>query len=150
MGDTIRKICYTVFLVIFLSLGIIGIFYTPEDASIDKTNKNSVIVSCTNTKDILIEGTETVDYTEEITTNIVISNNSITGRMVNEKITYQDETNYNNRKQRLISSGANYEFDDASLSYTYKRTLESKELDGVSEDKESVENHFKNMGYTCN
>ena len=150
MGDKIRKICYAVFLVIFLSLGIIGIFYTPDETKNNKKDNNSIIVSCTNTKDVLIEGTETIDYTEEVATNIVISKNSITGRMVNEKITYKDQTSYTNRKEKLISSGANYTFDDNTLSYTYKRSLESKELENVKADKESVENHFKNLGYTCN
>ena len=150
MGDTIRKVSYAIGLVLFLGLGITGIIYTPEDTVDGRSDTTkSEVVSCSVTSEVKVEGTDETEYTRNSEVNIVITNGTITGRIVTEKITYTDINNYSLRKDRLSSSGASYTWDDQNLSYEYKRSLESNALAGVDPTEEAIKAYFTNLGYTC-
>lgn len=151
MGDTIRKICYSAFLVIFLGLGITGIVYNPEDQTDGRseTTKSEVILCSLSTESYVDEEKTEVDFTREQDVNIVLTNGTITGRIVNEKIIYKDINRYTLRKERLTSSGASYTFNDEEMSYSYKRTLESNALHNVSPTEEAIKKYFTDLGYTC-
>lgn len=151
MGNSIRKILYSFLFIACLLLGIVGIFNDP-DSKQEKTDNTTTeeYVICNIKTDTYTDTTNTtIDYTTSNAVTLVLKDGSITGKAVNVTIIYQDEERYTTRKNKLVSAGANYEFDDTSLTIKYKKSLEQSLIEGVAANKTILEAHLTSLGYTC-
>lgn len=152
MQDNIRKLIYIVLFVSCLLFGIVGAFTDPD--KLKPADPNTPVteeyVICNVKKETFTDTTNTtLDYITSNAVTLVLRNGTITSKAVNVVITYENADRYTARKNKLVSAGANYDFDDTALTIKYKNSLEQSLIEGVAINKPALQAHFTSLGYSC-